>query len=150
MNKNIEVINENLWAVNFYYVKMNCIKELKLLDENVDDIVKISIDGKMLLNRMYIKRMSSMIPVIVAIMKLEDKELHTKQGFCKVMRIIVPKAEKLPDNKIMNYVWKEEPDMWTTYRNICNWETTRRKAKKEYKKKYPFKTLKKKLYQERG
>ena len=46
MNKNIEVINENLWAVNFYYVKMNCIKELKLLDENVDDIVKISIDGK--------------------------------------------------------------------------------------------------------
>lgn len=28
MNGNIEVITENLWAVNFSFVKMNFIKEL--------------------------------------------------------------------------------------------------------------------------
>lgn len=30
MNKNIEVINENLWAVNYNYVKVGYIQELTL------------------------------------------------------------------------------------------------------------------------
>ena len=51
MNKNIEVINENLWAVNSTYIKMGYIKELLLLQELDDDKIMLSKEGIIVLDK---------------------------------------------------------------------------------------------------
>lgn len=42
MNKNIEVINEHLWAVNMQYVKAGYIKGLKLLPDKVSEQISLT------------------------------------------------------------------------------------------------------------
>lgn len=145
MNPNIQVITENLWVVNFQYVKMEYIQELKFshVDNSENKIACIKDDGVIVLNKEFSNVIYSFIPFLKEVMTLKDKELHRKQGFCKVMRALFPRAAVLPDNKIMDLVWKENPDIWTTYRNACNWETERRQVEKEYMKKHPLLACKK-------
>ena len=53
MNRNIEVINENLWAVNQYYVKQGFIQELKILPNKTPELYDISLtnQGILVLNK---------------------------------------------------------------------------------------------------
>lgn len=145
MNPNIQVITENLWAVNFQYVKMEYIQELNFthVENGENKIACIKEDGIIVLNKEFSNVLHSFIPFLKEVMTLKDKDLHTKQGFCKVMRSLVPKAANLPDSKIMNFVWKENPNIWTTYRNACNWEKERREVEKAYMKKHPLFACKK-------
>lgn len=51
MNKNIEVINENLLAVNFEHINAGLIKEITFDSENCSDYASLTKDGKILLNK---------------------------------------------------------------------------------------------------
>lgn len=53
MNRNIEVINENLWAVNQEYVKQGYIKELSSLPRITPELHNISLtnQGILVLNK---------------------------------------------------------------------------------------------------
>ena len=52
MNKNIEVITENLWAVNYSFVKMNFIKELSFNNSgDVFALAGLTNDGKIVMNK---------------------------------------------------------------------------------------------------
>lgn len=53
MNPNIEVVNENLWVVNFGQVRMNWIDGLHYLDEKDDcnNYAALTQDGKLVVNK---------------------------------------------------------------------------------------------------
>ena len=52
MNQNIEVINENLWAVNSSYIRMGYIQELTPLSEQSDNpYVSLTNEGIMILKK---------------------------------------------------------------------------------------------------
>lgn len=141
MNKNIEVINENLWAVNYNYVKVGYIQELTFNHmDNPDRLACITNDGKIVLNKEY--DYSVYVPFLEAVMNMDDSELDTKHGFCNVIRTLT-KHEEVSDQEIMKMIWSDSTLTmnWTIYQNLCNWERARRKAAKEYCKKHPFKVL---------
>ena len=53
MNPNIEVVNENLWVVNFGHIRMNWVDGLRYLDEKDDcsNYAGLSDDGKLIVNK---------------------------------------------------------------------------------------------------
>lgn len=135
MNSNIEIINEDLMAVNFKYIENGYIKGFSFHDaKSANSFAVITDDGKYMLNKVYDYK--SFIPFIQGIMNLKSKELFTKHGFCKVARSMGIGTEAIPDNLIMHVVSKSEKLMnsWTIYKDLCSQEAKRRKKKKEYKK----------------
>lgn len=50
MNGNIEVINENLWAVNMQYVKEGYIEELQLIPNTQIGQINLSNAGRIILD----------------------------------------------------------------------------------------------------
>ena len=70
MNKNIEVINENLWAVNYNYVQVGYIQELTFnYKDNPDRLACITNDGKIVLNKEY--DYSVYVPFREAVMNMD-------------------------------------------------------------------------------
>ena len=146
MNSNIEVINENLWAVNFIYVKNDYIQELSFNNnQSSDKFAVLTDDGKIVLNKAF--NYSSYVPFLEAVMTLMASELNTKQGFCKVIRILIPKFKDWTDKQIMQFIWSDSfiTENWTIYQNFCKWESERRKTEKNWKKQHPVKALFKKI-----
>lgn len=146
MNSNIEVIGENLWAVNFDYVKIGYIQELSFTNmQSTDRIACIKDDGIIVLNKAF--DYSTYVPFLQAVMTLDKQEMNTKQGFCKVVRILEPRTKVLEDSKILNLIWSDSfiTENWTIYQNFCKWESERRKTEKNWKKQHPVKALFKKI-----
>lgn len=136
MNKNIEVINENLWAVNYSFVKMNFIKELSF--NNSGDVFALAVltnDGKIVMNKDL--PYAVYVPFLKAIMQMKDSEIDTKHGFCNVIRTLTNSDKS--DQEIMHLIWSDSTLTmnWTIYQNFCNWERARRKVAKEYARKHP-------------
>ena len=148
MNSNIEVINENLWAVNFNYVKNDYIQELKLKEgTSVDRLAVLTDDGKIVLNKAVDYLVY--VPFLKAVMTL-DEELNTMKGFYKVIRILIPKMEEWDDDRILLFILGkfsviDNCMIYTTYKNLCKWESARRKTEKYFKVKHPVKALFKKI-----
>lgn len=137
MNKNIEVINENLWAVNYSFVKMNFIKELSF--NNSGDVFALAVltnDGKIVMNKDL--PYAVYVPFLKAIMQMKDSEIDTKHGFCNVIRTLT--NSDMSDQEIMHLIWSDSTLTmnWTIYQNFCNWERARRKVAKEYARKHPM------------
>ena len=111
MNRNIEVINENLWAVNSSFVRMGYIQELKpLLEQSDNPYVSLTNDGIMVL-----KKESGFYPILkkflVKIMGRTDEQLEYAQQKMKMM---------------------EMPDAYEKmYLNVLEWEIKRRYVKTE-------------------
>lgn len=149
MNKNIEVISEKIGAVNFHHVKMGYIKELKFEHANEDDFITIY-DGIYLLNKA--KSYSVYVPFIQKVMSLNTAELGSKQGFCKVIRTIVPSIKNMTDDQIIKFIWSDNSitGNWTIYQNLCKWESERRTVEKKYIKKHWFLIGMKKLLKRLG
>lgn len=136
MNKNIEVITENLWAVNYSFVKMNFIRELSF--NNSGDVFRLAgltNDGKIVMNKDL--PYAVYIPFLKEIMQMKDSEIDTKHGFCNVIRALT-QCEK-SDHEIMQLIWSDSTLTmnWTIYQNFCNWERARRKVAREYARKHP-------------
>lgn len=114
MNKNIEVINENLYAVNSAYIKMGYIQEFMPLSEDVTDgnpYASLSNDGILIL-----KKESEFYPILkkllLRIMEHSDEQLN----------LSLDKMRKV-----------SEPDAYEKmYLNVLEWEIKRRYVKTEY------------------
>lgn len=136
MNKNIEVITENLWAVNYSFVKMNFIKELSFNNSgDVFGLAGLTNDGKIVMNKDL--PYAVYIPFLKEIMQMKDSEIDTKHGFCNVIRALT-QCDK-SDHEIMQLIWSDSTLTmnWTIYQNFCNWERARRKVAREYARKHP-------------
>ena len=113
MNGNIEVINENLWAVNQYFVKEGYIQELETLPEcypEKEDAC-LTTDGILILNK--------------------DSPVYE---VCKnlMIRIMSYSDATLKDIfEIMSAVEKPDPYEFL-YCGVIGWEIKRRKVKTEY------------------
>ena len=125
MNQNIEVINENLWAVNSSYIRMGYIQELTPLPEQSDNpYVSLTNEGIMIL-----KKESEFYPILkkllVKIMGHSDEQLT-----CAVQKM----------RKV------SKPDAYEKmYLNVLEWEIKRRCVKAEYLSSQPKPTLKDKI-----
>lgn len=115
MNRNIEVINENLWAVNQYFVKEGYIKELVTLPEcspeKEDACLKE--DGVLILNKAS--------PVYEVCKKL-------------MIRIMPYSDEKLK-GAFEQMATVENPDAYEfMYYHVLGWEIKRREVQADYLK----------------
>jgi hypothetical protein len=82
MNKNIEVINEHLWAVNMQYVKAGYIKGLKLLPDKVSEQISLTNAGIIITDKssklypalklLFTKAMTKTADELQAILKMGD------------------------------------------------------------------------------
>lgn len=149
MNSNIEVISENLWAVNFEYVKNGYIKELKFNhNTSIDRLAVLTDDGKMILNKAV--DYSVYVPFLKAMTTLDEAELNTMKGFYNFIRILIPKTQKWEDEKILHLIWGrfssiEDCTIYTIYKTFGELESVRRKKEKEFKLKCQSNALFKKI-----
>lgn len=122
MNKNIEVINEYLWAVNQEYVKMGMIQELVTLpgcSPELED-ANLTNEGILILNKLspvydICKKM------MIRIMQHTDEQLNHAY-------------EK------MNLI--ENPDSYESmYRGLIGWELKRRSVRQDFLNSNPEPTI---------
>lgn len=125
MNGNIEVINENLWAVNMQYVKEGYIEEMKLIttaDKEKADQIYLSNTGRIILDsgaeiypalkKLFLMFMQKSTDELQEIMKMNKTD--SLDGLCE---------------------------------NVVGWEIKRRCVMAEYMKSQPKTALKNKLKQ---
>ncbi len=126
MNKNIEVINENLWAVNQHYVKNGYIKELSNLEGFNPELhdANLTNDGILILNTcspVY----DTLKKITVRVMEKADDELQVAH---KSMQSI------------------SNPDGYEKmYLSVLGWEIKRRCVRAEYLESLPTPTLSDKI-----
>ena len=132
MNKNIEVINENLWVVNFNHIELGYIKELSFEKTTGDDFMTITEDGKIILNKAE-NNLDRAIEILTLVMLLPDDLLGTKKGFYSFMRNRIPqwakKEDKWIDLAVQYYNLDKQKD---AYNSVSAWEKERRKVKADY------------------
>lgn len=126
MNRNIEVINENLWAVNQYYVKVGYIKELKNLPSKKPEKHGISLTNQGILI------------------------LNTADPVYSITRKLLLRIMEHSDEQLQFAVHEirevQEPDGYEKmYLNVLEWEIKRRFVKAEYLKSLPKPTYKDKF-----
>lgn len=126
MNKNIEVINENLWGVNQQYVKQGHIQELTNLPGARPELQDISLtdNGILVLNKC--------------------------SSVYDVLKKFVPKVMERTDDQLKTALEKmqkvKKPDAYEKmYLNILEWEILRRYVKADYTANLPVPTLKDKI-----
>ena len=127
MNKNIEVINENLWVVNSAYIKMGYIHELVPLTEGItseNPYISLTNDGILIL-----KKESEFYPILKNLMQRIMGHSDEQLTFA------VDKMQKV-----------SELDAYETmYLNVLEWEIKRRCVKAEYLSSQPKPTFKDKI-----
>lgn len=127
MNKNIEVINENLWVVNSAYIKMGYIQELVPLSEGItseNPYASLTNDGILIL-----KNESEFFPILKNLMQRIMNHSDEQLNFA------VDKMRKV-----------SEPDAYEKmYLNVLEWEMKRRCVKAEYLSSQPKPTFKDKI-----
>ncbi|MFL2133716.1 hypothetical protein [Desemzia sp. FAM 24101] len=148
MNKNIEVINEHLWLVNFQHLDQGYISELKDVSKNHTDYKIITKEGTLILDKAY-KEGSELVPIFIYVMNLDDKRLRENQAFKSFLAESNPKIENW-DEKLMNtYIGYHHLEAaQKMFNEISVLEQTRRKVKKEYKKR--SKSFIRKLFNRKG
>ena len=122
MNGNIEVINENLWAVNMQYVKEGYIEELRLIPNTQIGQINLSNAGRIILDsgsraypalkKMFLIYMQKPTDELMEIMKMPKRD--SLDGLCE---------------------------------NVVGWEIKRRCVMAEYMKSRPKAAFKNKLKQ---
>lgn len=103
MNLNINVINDNLWAVDFEYIKRGWVKEVSLKDTKASDCACLTNDGKIVLNKNH-QYFNDIHRLLNIIMKFRNEQLGTDQGFRFFIRILVPNAESLTDEAFEKFI----------------------------------------------
>lgn len=145
MNKNISIINEYLYLVNFDYIDFGYIKELSFIDTKICDFVCITNDGVIVLNSND-KYSNVAIPILKQLMILLDNELDTETGYMKCLRGLVRDSSDWSDEMLIEVVgMKTIEDFKESYLALCKWEMRRRqnfiKFKKGNNKKFNIKNL---------
>ncbi len=127
MNRNIEVINENLWSVNSVYIRMGYIQELVPLSEGATGenlYASLTNDGILIL-----KNESEFYPILKnllqRIMGHSDEQLN----------FALKKMRKGPKQDAYEKI----------YLNVLEWEIKRRCVKAEYFASQPKLTFKDKI-----
>ncbi len=143
MNANIKQIDKDIYAVNFSYLEAGYIKELGIMQEKqfasgMNDILRLTYDGKYILN----SGIDSMpyLKIIQAVMKLTNKELKNKKGFFRFIQYLDPVFfSGKSDIEIMTALVKDNisQPLINHYRIFAEWEAARRIVMKEYKQKNP-------------
>ena len=127
MNRNIEVINENLWAVNSAYIRMGYIQELVPLSEGItskNPYASLTNDGILIL-----KTESEFYPILKNLMQRIMGHSDEQLNFA------VDKMQKV-----------SKPDAYEKmYLNVLEWEIKRRCVKAEYLSSQPKPTFKDKI-----
>lgn len=118
MNNNIEVINDNLWAVNQYYVKNGYVRELVTFPgcsaEKEDACLRD--DGVLILNKAS--------PVYEICKKLMIRIMPYSDD---LLKDIYELGEKIADHDPYEFM----------YFHIIGWEIKRREVQADYMKNYP-------------
>ena len=120
MNRNIEVINENLYAVNMQYVKAGYIAEMKIIPNTKGGQINLSNTGKIILDKGAVEY-PALKKLFLTCMKKTNEELI----------------------KIMNTPSEDSVD--DLCKNIIGWELKRRIIEIEYKTSQPETPLIKKI-----
>ena len=132
MNRNIEVINENLWVVNFDYVKMGYIKELSFPSNSGSDYGSLTDDGKLIVNSS-IDHYQDVIAYMTVIMQIPDELLESIHGFYSFMKLMVPKSEGFSDDEMEAFIQRMKlHETKKTYFNLAELEKKRRSIQREY------------------
>ncbi len=147
MNRHIEVIDKDLFAVNFDYVDMGYIKELSFIEtpgRTLKKVATVTKDGSFVINKPFDNQaFDQVVRTVKAIMTLKDADFYTKHGFCCWVRGIVPSQIKYTDEQAMQVLKvKGCEDFWTIYQNLCEAEKLRRKVKKEWMQNHPLMSFK--------
>lgn len=127
MNKNIEVINENLWAVNSAYIRMGLIQELVPLSEGItseNPYASLTNDGILIL-----KNESEFYPILKNLMQ----------------RIMGHSDEQLKFAEDKMRKVSEQDAYEKMYLNVLEWEIKRRCVKADYLSSQPKPTFKDKI-----
>ena len=136
MNPNIRVINENLWVVNFAYVKAGYIKELNFTQTASDDFIAITDDGKIILDKANEAAIKHLLPLFRVVMDFPYSFLGTDKGFMICMKAAVPSLEKYNYSDMVQKLQKA--NVYTAnskgFDAICKLEIERRKLYKQYRK----------------
>lgn len=147
MNSHIDIIDKDLLAVNFEYVKMGFIKDLTYSEapgSTVQKVVTIANNGAFIVNKTGSKQdFEQVVRMVKAIMNLKEAEIFKKQGFASWVSAFLPSGKQYTVDQAMQILKvKGFEGFWTIYWNLCEAEKTRRKVKKDWMKKHPLQTLK--------
>lgn len=137
MNKNIRVINENLWLVNFHYIEGGYIPELGV-NRPLDEFKEITADGVLLLNSSN-PITDQLYRYYDFVMGLTDKQLEPIQAFkTYVGEKYNSNALKWRDEDFITYVKvKGLESVLTMFNGISETERIRRNF---VRKKYPIRS----------
>ncbi|MCT4686617.1 hypothetical protein [Vallitalea sp.] len=134
MNKNIEVINENLWVVNFDYVNMGYIKELSLKNINESEYATFTQDGKVVLNKnkpIY----KDIVRYLSWLMKIPDNQLSCNEGFYGFYRCMNPETKYFSNEEIKKIIGRIDFNRISKlYFNLCDIEIERRRIQQLFMK----------------
>lgn len=125
MNRNIEVINEHLWAVNREYVKAGYIKELTPIigSDDINEYASLTDDGIMILNK--------------------RSELYP------TLKLFIPKIMAYTDEVLLHCMESVKVNVSDNYEklylNVMEWEVKRRCVMAEYLKSHSKSTFKNRI-----
>ena len=133
VNQNIEVVNENLWLLNFHHIDQGYIPELKDISKNHTDYKIITKEGIIVLDKAY-KEGSELVPIFNYVMKLNNEQLKENQAF-KVF--LAESNSKIAnwDEKLMNtYIgYHHLEGTLKMFNEISELERIRRRVEKKFK-----------------
>lgn len=129
-NPHINVINSNLWTVNFEYVLNGWIDDLKFYNADSNSFVTIANDIIILNSN---KEMCSrVIPILEYIMKLSDKRVGTKESFCDWLRKDMKLFKTNKNDVIIKWIEKNGYNqVEKLYLQLCKLEIQRRNNKRK-------------------
>ena len=111
MNRNIEVINENLWAVNMGYVESNFIQDLNLISGKTTGHINLTDKGTLIIDKA-----SKLYPAMERL--LPDIMQKTTDELQSVIECVQhPEALDALDDLIVN---------------LCGWELKRRSVREQW------------------
>lgn len=154
MNKNVQVINENLWVVNFNHVKQDWIKGLSFNIPNSSDYACFTQDGKIVLNKNHPIH-KDILKILNVIMKLEDELLGNEEGFRTFIKIFVPTSNNLTDEAFEKFINSTNLNsIRSMFNQFSNLELKRRIIKDKHikgnKKPFDIKKLIRKIIKGKG
>lgn len=120
MNPNIEMVNKNLWVVNFGHVRMDWIDGLHFLDEKDDcnNYAALTEDGRLYVNK-GTEYSTTIIGLVSCLMQRSDEELAA-------LSVSAKKQMQNPDKGRVAELTH----------CIIQWEIKRRSVQKEYNKRH--------------
>jgi hypothetical protein len=132
MNPNIKVINENLWAVDFEYIKQGWIKDLSYVNPKPSDYLCFTREGKIVINNNKPYH-EDIIKYLKIIMNIKDEQLGTVKGYHFFLRVFILNADKLTDQAFEKFIQASQMEaVQKQFNDISNLEKNRRIIHAEY------------------